>query len=115
MNIVNIRTFIPSKNFELSMAFYKDLGFELQWKNDELAIFGTKTQNFFLQNAYEKVWAENLMMQIHVEDLDEAFRIAESLTHKYKDTRINDIFVADYGRTFHLIGPAGELWHFTEA
>lgn len=114
MKIVNIRTFVPSKDFEVSKQFYKDLGFDLQWYDDQLAIFGSKTQNFFLQNYYSKEWAENFMMQIHVEDLDEAFSLAESLTHKYKDTKINDIFEAGYGRTFHLIGPAGELWHFTE-
>ena len=53
-------------------------------------------------------------MQLHVDDLDSLYEQAILLTKKYKHTKINKIFTADYGRTFHLIGPAGELWHMTE-
>ena len=37
------------------------------------------------------------------------------IVDKYENTKIKPIFLADYGRTFHLIGPAGELWHMMDA
>lgn len=115
MKIELMRTFLPSIDFEISKKFYSELGFKLMWENDELAQFGDSSYNFFLQKYYQKDWAENLMIQMFVTDLDELFNVASSLIDKYENTKIRDIFTADYGRTFHLIGPAGELWHMTEA
>jgi hypothetical protein len=115
MKIENLRTFLPSIDFETSRQFYNDLGFQELWKNNELIIFGTPSYNFFLQKYYNKDWAENLMMQLFVSDLDEVYAIAKSLIPKYENTKIRDIFEAEYGRTFHLIGPSGELWHITES
>jgi len=115
MNIIQIRTFMPSKDFEVSKQFYKDLGFTITWENHELAEIGTETQNFFLQKYYQEEWANNFMIQMFVDDLDDLYKKATPFIEKYEGTKLKDIFEADYGRTFHLIGPAGELWHMTEA
>lgn len=114
MNIMNLRTFLPSIDFETSKKFYKDIGFNIMWENEELCQFGTEEYNFFLQKYYQKDWAENLMMQMHVDDLETLYEVCESLIEDYKGTKIKPIFTAEYGKTFHLIGPAGELWHMTE-
>ena len=114
MKITNIRTFLPSKDFSVSKQFYLDLGFDLRWESDDLIIFGTTDHNFFLQNAYLKEWAENMMIQLHVTDLDALYEVCLRLKEKYEETKLIPIFTADYGRTFHFIGPAGELWHMTE-
>lgn len=114
MNIKNIRTFLPSKDFSVSKQFYKDLGFEVLWENDDLCMFGQPEYNFFLQDYYQEDWANNLMMQLFVDDLDALYKVAETTINKYEGTKIKPIFEADYGRTFHIIGPAGELWHMTE-
>ena len=114
MNIKNLRTFLPSIDFDTSKQFYKDIGFEVMWENEELCQFGTSEYNFFLQKYYQKDWAENLMMQMHVDDLEELYEICETLLENYQGIKIKPIFTADYGKTFHLIGPAGELWHMTE-
>lgn len=115
MKVLQIRTFVPSKDFEVSKKFYQDLGLEILWQNEELAEVGTPSQNFFLQKYYVEEWANNFMLQMFVDDLDALFDKAKPLVEKYEGTKIRDIFEADYGRTFHLIGPAGELWHLTEA
>ena len=114
MNIIQIRTFIPSKDFETSKQFYQDLGFEILWNDQKMATIGTTTQNFFLQDYYVEEWANNFMLQMIVDDLDGLYTKASLLIEKYEGTKIKAIFDADYGRTFHLIGPAGELWHMTE-
>lgn len=114
MKIKGLRTFVPSKDFETSKRFYKELGFELLWQNDELCEIGSKEYNFFLQKYYVEEWANNFMLQLFVDDLESLFKIAESLVKNYVGTKIMPIFKAEYGMTFHLIGPAGELWHMTE-
>lgn len=115
MKILQIRTFVPSKDFETSKQFYQDLGLTILWENEELAEIGTESQNFFLQDYYNEEWANNFMLQMFVDDLDQLYKNAELLIKKYEGTKLKPIFEADYGRTFHLIGPAGELWHLTEA
>ncbi|QMS84615.1 VOC family protein [Candidatus Xianfuyuplasma coldseepsis] len=114
MNIKNIRTFIPSKDFEVSKRFYEDLGFEIQWEGEDLIIFGTKEQNFFLQKYYVEEWANNFMLQMHVDDLDALYDICDAVIKRYEGTKIKPIFEADYGRTFHILDPAGVLWHMTQ-
>lgn len=114
MKIQNIRTFIPSKSLQRSRQFYIDLGFEISWEGEDLVLFGTQENNFFLQNFYVEDWANNCMMQLHVEDLESLYDIAVTLIDQYEGTKIKPIFQADYGKTFHLIDPAGVLWHMTE-
>lgn len=114
MKIKLLRTFLPSKDYETSKKFYNDLGFPTMWENHELAIMGTEDFSFFLQKYYNKEWAENLMMQLYVEDLEDLFKIADKLKDDYEGIKLKPIFTAEYGRTFHLIGPAGVLWHMTE-
>ena len=110
-----IRTFIPSKDHDLSRDFYKDLGFEISWEDKDLVIFGQGRQTFFLQRYYNKVWAENFMMQAFVKDLEALLNHVKELKKKYKMIRYKNIFQADYGLTFHLIGPSGELWHMMQS
>lgn len=115
MKIQSIRTFIPSNNFELSKKFYKDIGFEIRWENEELCIFGDDGQTFFLQDYYVADWANNCMMQLFVEDLIATYKVCEEVVSKYEGTKIKEIFETDYGMTFHLIDPSGVLWHFTSS
>jgi len=114
MIVKSIRTFLPSKDFEISKKFYLDLGFEVQWSNDEMILFGCGDVNFFLQKYYNKEWAENLMLQMHVYDLEGLYQVCVSLKEKYEGVLLKPVFETDYGKTFHLIGPSGELWHMTE-
>ena len=109
-----IRPFIPSIDFEESKAFYKDLGFEITYDSSDLVILSVKGASFFLQKAYNKVWAENTMVQLVVDDLDAFYEVTAKLSGKYPNTKIKPIYTADYGRTFHVIDPAGVLWHMME-
>ena len=54
------------------------------------------------------------MIQLFVDDLDSLYAVCEKLFTTYETIKLKPIFTAEYGRTFHLIGPAGELWHMTE-
>ncbi|MFM7887854.1 MAG: VOC family protein, partial [Pseudanabaena sp.] len=72
LNAINLRTFVPAKDFQLSKSFYLDLGFEMFFEDTELAVFnvGNTGIGFFLQNFYVKELAETLMMHLLVEDVD---------------------------------------------
>lgn len=62
MNTLDIRPFIPCKDFEASQAFYRALGFTISPAGSELALAEKGQCTFFLQNFYDQGLAENLMM-----------------------------------------------------
>lgn len=70
MTTVEIKAFVPSKDFDLSKRFYQDLGFELAWSDDDLAYFRHDGSSFLLQNFYNAEHAANFMMHLLVEDVD---------------------------------------------
>lgn len=115
MKAKKIRPFIPSIDFETSKSFYMDLGFETTYEEEKMVILTSGDVGFFLQDYYQKEWANNTMIQLFVSNLEAFYDVANSLKYKYKTMKIKPIFTAHYGKTFHLIGPAGELWHMMES
>lgn len=69
LKAVELKAFIPSKNFELSKRFYQDLGFTLAWADEHLAYFHHDNVSFLLQNFYVEALASNFMMHLLVEDV----------------------------------------------
>ena len=63
------RAFLPSKDFEISKAFYIALGFTMVLEGD-VAIFAAGESEIILTRFYQKEYAENFVMQILVDDLD---------------------------------------------
>jgi hypothetical protein len=47
---VEIKAFVPARDFALSKRFYQDLGFTLAWSDDDLACFRHGHSSFLLQN-----------------------------------------------------------------
>ena len=113
-----LRTFLPSKDYDESTRFYVDLGFEVAWAEDEVKEMRIAGFSFLLQNYYQKDWADNFMMQLKVTDLDAWWRHIEGkdLAARYKGVRAKKPTVYPWGlREIHLIDPAGVLWHIAEA
>ena len=69
LNTIEIKAFIPAKDYELSKQFYVDLGFTQVSDESGIAYFHFGNCSFLLQNFYEKALAENLMMHLLVEDV----------------------------------------------
>jgi hypothetical protein len=63
------RPFLPTKDFDVSKAFYEALGFEKVF-DGEVAIFRIGATGFILQRYYQREWAGNFMMQLVVDDVD---------------------------------------------
>jgi hypothetical protein len=70
LTTVEVKAFVPSKDFALCKQFYQDLGFELAWSSDDLAYLRNGVSNFLLQKFYKKEHADNFMMHLLVEDVE---------------------------------------------
>ena len=74
MTTVEIKTFVPAKDFDLSKRFYQDVAFDLAWSDEHLAYCRHGSSSFLLQNFYNEVHASNFMMHLLVEDVDAWWR-----------------------------------------
>src|SRR5580693_794454 len=82
---VEIKAFVPAKDFEISKKFYSDLGFTIAWSSQELAYLHSNNSSFLLQRFYMKEHAECFMMHMLVEDVEAWWRHVESqeLANRY--------------------------------
>lgn len=112
MKVDDIRTFIPSKDYEVSKSFYEALGFKREYASDDLTLFENGECSFWLQRFYNEEFANNLMLQLSVLDIEEAFNLISNL--KGFDIKFEPIKVERWGKVVYLWGPSGGLWHVTE-
>ena len=109
---VEIKAFVPARDFERSKQFYEAIGFRMAFASEDLAYFHAGDCAFMLQNFYVEQLANNLMMHLLVENADDwhAHVSAQGL-------------VAQFGvglgtpedrpwamRDFTLTDPSGVLW-----
>ena len=111
------RPFLPAKEFETSLRFYKAIGFEAYPLGETLAELSLGTHAFLLQGYYVKEWAENTVMHVLVEDVDAWWRHIDSLALP----RLFDVSppapprVEPWGLTVaYIFDPSGVLWHFAQ-
>jgi catechol 2,3-dioxygenase-like lactoylglutathione lyase family enzyme len=112
MTIVEIKAYVPSKDFDLSKRFYQDFGFNLAWSSDELAYFQYGDSSFLLQNFYVKEHADNFMMHLLVENVEAWWRHVQDkgLVTKY-GVNVHPPADRPWGiRDFVIIDPTGVLW-----
>lgn len=67
---------------------------------------------FFLQRFYNKELANNLVLQLSVLDINEAYEKIASL--KGFEFKYDPIQEERWGKVICLWGPSGELWQITE-
>lgn len=115
-NAISIRPFIGAKNYELSRAFYRDLGFQEIILSSDMSLYKTDQIAFYLQDAYVKDWIDNSMIFLEVDDVDRHWKelSALDLTTKYEGVKLTPIKKYDWGRECFLHDPSGILWHFGE-
>ena len=112
LTAVEIKAFVPARDFNLSKQFYQDLGFDLLWSSDDLAYMQRGDCSFLLQNYYVKEHADNFMMHLLVDDVDVWWRHVEAqgIGSKYA-TKAEPPQEQPWGiRDFVLVDPTGVLW-----
>jgi len=117
LNISDIRSFLPAKDFEVSKAFYVALGFHIAWSDDNMALLESANQRFYLQRYYVKEWADNSMLHISVADAASCHRqIAALLAEgKFPGARVSAPKQEDYGALVAYVwDPSGVLLHLAQ-
>ncbi len=116
LGAVEIKAFLPAKDFELSKQFYEDLGFDKKSDSGGVAYFSCGNCSFLLQEYYEKGLAENLMMHLLVKDV---YTWHEHVTQtavadKY-DARVSEVAEQPWGMLdFVVFDPSGVLWRIAQ-
>ena len=116
LTTVEIKAFVPSRDFEESKQFYLALGFEIPWCSDDLAFVRYGDTSFLLQSFYEPAHTNNFQMHLLVENVDD--------WHAHvRLSGVHDRFGVDVGepenrpwamRDFTLFDPSGVLWRIAQ-
>jgi uncharacterized glyoxalase superfamily protein PhnB len=112
LNTVEIKAFVPARDLELSLAFYKAIGFEIPFSDETLAYVLHGETSFLLQKFYVAEHASNFMMHMLVENVDDwhANVLASGVVQKFgvrlgkpedRPWRIRDFVLTD---------PTGVMW-----
>ena len=112
LRAVEIKAFVPAKDFALSKRFYQDLGFAMASDTDGVAYFHHGDVSFLLQDFYVDALAKNLMMHLLVEDVDEWRNHVEiaGIAARY-GVKVTEIQRQPWRmRDFVVIDPSGVLW-----
>lgn len=116
LKTIELKAFVPAKDFELSKRFYQDFGFTLVSDSNGVAYFRHENVSFLLQNFYVKELAENFMMHLLVESVDAWWaNIQERKIAEKYGVRILPPEQRPWTmRDFVLIDPSGVLWRIAE-
>ena len=116
MQFLSLEPFIPSgNNFDAAKNLFVELGFKINWDAGDYIGFEQDGCKFILQKYDNKAFAENLMINVKVDDV-QAFRnsvMEKKLPEKF-GIRIGEITNQPYGMEVNLIDMAGVCWHFVE-
>lgn len=110
---VELKAFVPAKDFARSKRFYADFGFVQRSEGGGVAYFHHGACAFLLQDYWVKELAENLAMHLLVEDVQAwyAHVQAQDLAGRY-GVRVMPVQAQPWGITeFVVIDPSGVCWH----
>ncbi|WIG54799.1 MAG: hypothetical protein OJF61_000585 [Rhodanobacteraceae bacterium] len=114
MNLATLemKAFVPARDFVRSKAFYAKLGFDIPWSSDDLAYVHYGDTSFLLQAFYVPEHASNFMMHLLVEDVDDwhAHVLASGVVEEF-GVRVDEPRDRPWRiRDFPLFDPTGVLW-----
>lgn len=109
---VEMKAFVPARDFVQSKAFYAQLGFNISWSSDDLAYVHYGNTSFLLQAFYVPEHSSNFMMHLLVESVDDwhahvlASGVVEAFGVRVDEPRDRPWRIRD----FPLFDPSGVLW-----
>ncbi|KXF81575.1 VOC family protein [Enterovibrio coralii] len=112
LSVAEIKTFVPSKDFEVSKRFYQQLGFEMASEFDGVAYFKLDNCSFLLQDFFEPEYANNFMMHLLVEDAASwREHVVETGVVDAFEVKLTELIEQPWGMLdFVIIDPSGVLW-----
>ncbi len=119
LTVTDVKVFVPAKEFAQSLRFYEALGWTRTMLTDDnsLAELELAGGRFYLQNYYNRAWANNFMFHITVEDArawhDHAKAVID--TGNYGPARLWEPKEESYGSLVTYVwDPSGVLLHFAQ-
>ena len=116
LRVVELKPFVPARDFALSRRFYADLGFTEKSEVGGVAYFLHDEASFLLQDFYNKELAENLMLHLLVEDVAAWHaRVASiGLAQRY-GVKVTEVVEQPWRmHDFALWDPSGVLWRIAQ-
>ncbi|EGQ8406779.1 glyoxalase [Vibrio parahaemolyticus] len=111
LNIVEIKSFVPAKDYALSKRFYEAIGFDMASDFGDVAYFSQGSCAFLLQNFYEPEHGNNFMMHLLVEDAESWHQHLSKVGHEEFGSRLTELVEQPWGmRECCLFDPSGVLW-----
>ena len=116
LKTVEIKAFVPAKDFQRSKQFYQALGFAMPWCDEDLAYLHCGDCSFLLQNFHVPEHTANFQMHLLVENVDDWYARVQA-------ERIGERFGVRIGspedrpwamRDFVLFDPSGVLWRIAQ-
>jgi hypothetical protein len=116
LSIIDLKAYVPSKNFEESKRFYQVLGFAMSEGWGGTADFELNGHRFRLQNYYNKDWAENFMFVIGVADVEAWHHRAREIvgSGEFLNVRFKPPEQVDGAQVLHIWDPSGVLLIFVQ-
>ena len=116
LRAIELKPFVPAKDFALSRRFYADLGFVEASEVGGVTYFHHGDVSFLLQDFYDKALAENLMLHLLVEDVAawHARLAGAGIAARY-GVRQSEVIEQPWRmRDFTLTDPSGVLWRIAQ-
>jgi catechol 2,3-dioxygenase-like lactoylglutathione lyase family enzyme len=109
---IEMKAFVPARDFAVSKAFYVALGFEVPWSSEDLAYVRYGSTSFLLQKFFVAEHANNFMMHLLVDNVDDWYKhiVASGVVEQF-GVRIEPPEDRPWRiRDFPLTDPTGVLW-----
>jgi len=114
LSVIEVKAFVPARDFELSMQFYQALGFTRASVVDGIAYFHCGSASFLLQDFFVPEHTDNYQMHLLVEDVGDWHRQATEVACRF-GVRIGEPEDRSWGmRDFTLFDPSGVLWRIAQ-
>lgn len=112
LKTVEIKAFVPAKDFQLSQQFYQDIGFEKRSEGGGIAYFCFEHCAFLLQDFCAEGLPENFMMHLLVEDVSAWYdKIQQADISRKYGSKISGLTDQPWRmRDFAFTDPSGVLW-----
>ena len=112
---LELKTFVPARDFDLSKRFYRAIGFHEDWTNGEIAFFKNGATCFLLRFEVDAGYAMGLQLQLIVDSVDDWNAHVRAAIGQF-GLSVDPPTERPWGaRDFVLTDPSGVRWRVTQA
>jgi uncharacterized glyoxalase superfamily protein PhnB len=112
--VIEIKPFVPARDFARSMKFYQALGFIRASVFEDIAYFHYGESSFLLQDFYLRQHAENFVIHLLVENVDDWYDRAKTIADQF-NVKIGEPEDRPWAmRDFTLADPSGVTWRIAQ-